>query len=116
MQFMENYWPALLITLFLGFKVYASAQFKKNIEEYKDQNPQYIDVRTIAEYMSANNPQSKNIPLDQVGQNLQKVDKDRPVIVVCRSGNRSGIAVNILKKAGFTKVYNGGPWQNIPAN
>jgi rhodanese-related sulfurtransferase len=46
------------------------------------------------------------IPLDQLGGRQSEVPQDREVVVVCRSGNRSGKGREILMKVGLTKVTN----------
>jgi len=46
------------------------------------------------------------IPLDQLRDRIDEVSKDRPVVTVCQSGNRSGMAAEILLKAGFEEVAN----------
>ncbi len=73
-----------------------------------------IDVRSKAEYNSGHIKNSKNIPLNGLGQNLKKIgDKNKPVITCCASGMRSASAKNILESAGFTDVYNGGGWRTL---
>ena len=73
-----------------------------------------IDVRTKAEYSSGHIQGSKNLPLRSLGQNFEKIgDKNKPVITCCASGMRSASAKNILEKAGFNQVYNGGGWKNL---
>jgi phage shock protein E len=72
-----------------------------------------IDVRTPAEYKSGHIKGSTNIPLDQLGGKIEFLrGKKVPVITVCRSGARSGMAKNILSGAGL-EVYNGGPWNSL---
>lgn len=69
-----------------------------------------IDVRTSGEFASGHAQGSINIPLDQLGNQLATMDKDRPVVTVCASGMRSGSAANLLRRNGFREVYNGGMW------
>ena len=72
-----------------------------------------IDVRTPGEYSSGHIPGSKNIPLDQIGSKVADLKKaGKPVITVCRSGSRSGMAKSRLASAGV-EVYNGGPWNSL---
>lgn len=72
-----------------------------------------VDVRTPQEYSEGNVPKSLNIPLGELQQNLKKLNPQQDIIVFCRSGNRSSQAKSILEKNGFTKVVNGGTWQNV---
>jgi rhodanese-related sulfurtransferase len=72
-----------------------------------------IDVRTPAEYKAGHIPGSRNIPLDQIGSKSAELKKaGKPVITVCRSGSRSGMAKSKLLASGI-EVYNGGAWQSL---
>ncbi len=78
-----------------------------------------IDVRTKDELSKDGRIQdASHIPLNQLKEKLGDLDQYRnsPVTVICRSGNRSGIACSQLKKSGFEEVYNlkGGilSWKN----
>jgi rhodanese-related sulfurtransferase len=73
-----------------------------------------IDVRTREEFYAGHYPGSENIPLDDITQRVQEIRvKQKPVIVVCRSGARSSAAAEILRNAGL-QVYNGGAWTSLP--
>ena len=68
-----------------------------------------IDVRTPQEYAQDHYPGAVNIPLDEIQQHLQELKTtEGPIVAYCRSGNRSGMAVSILKQNGINEVYNGG--------
>lgn len=72
-----------------------------------------VDVRTIGEYQAGHINGSKNIPLDMIKKEVENLKKlKKPVITVCRSGNRSGMAKSILASAGV-EVYNGGAWNSL---
>lgn len=72
-----------------------------------------VDVRTVAEYRSGHIEGSRNIPLDQIASKVKELKKSgKPVITVCRSGARSGMARTTLERAGIT-AYNGGPWNSL---
>jgi rhodanese-related sulfurtransferase len=67
-----------------------------------------LDVREDKEYAAGHIPRAKHIPLGQLQGRLNELDKykNKPVLVTCRSGNRSAHACRVLKKAGFETVYN----------
>jgi rhodanese-related sulfurtransferase len=67
-----------------------------------------IDVREPDEYAQGHAPGSTLIPLGQLEQRLGELKgaKDKTVVLICRSGNRSGTAQRILEKAGFSKTVN----------
>lgn len=85
---------------------------KVNFAELVQNGAQIIDVRTKAEYESGHIEGSLNIPLQTIESNLNKINKDKPVITCCASGMRSGSAKNILESNGF-EVYNGGGWAGL---
>ena len=69
-----------------------------------------IDVRTPQEYDHGHIQGSKNIPFDKIQREVKTIKSfNKPIITVCKSGARSGMAKSILKSAGV-EVYNGGPW------
>ena len=67
-----------------------------------------LDVRTLSEYEENHINSSILIPHDILGIQIDELlnYKDVEIIVHCRSGSRSKIAVNILISNNFTKVYN----------
>jgi adenylyltransferase/sulfurtransferase len=64
-----------------------------------------LDVREPFEYQIANLG-GKLIPLNDVPQRLAEVDRDREVIVHCKSGGRSQAAAEFLRNAGYPRVAN----------
>lgn len=67
-----------------------------------------IDVREPGEFSAGHVLGAKNLPLSRLeapGADLLK-RKDRPVIVYCETGDRSGKAAAVLKKQGFQRVVN----------
>lgn len=72
-----------------------------------------VDVRTKDEFRMGHIDGSKNIPLETIKKELQKIKKlNKPIITVCHSGNRSAIARSILSSTGI-EAYNGGPWTSL---
>ncbi len=68
-----------------------------------------IDVRTPEEFNSGHIEGAINIPLDVVATRIEELKAmPAPIIAYCRSGNRSGMAVNILKQNGIAQAINGG--------
>jgi len=63
-----------------------------------------LDVRTQEEWNEYHAPNTTLIPLDQLPSRLNEVPHDRQIVVVCRSGNRSQQAREILLNAGFEQV------------
>jgi phage shock protein E len=68
-----------------------------------------VDVRTVMEYQSGHVEGAINIPLDEVQSRISEFEEmPKPIVVYCRSGARSGMAMSILKQSGINDVYNGG--------
>lgn len=63
-----------------------------------------LDVRQPEEWAEYHVPDSTLIPLGELPNRLNELPRDREIVVVCRSGNRSGQARDILLDAGFTQV------------
>lgn len=72
-----------------------------------------VDVRTPMEFMGGAVADSTNIPLDQVMSHMEELKAlAQPLVLVCASGNRSGMAQQYLSKQGL-ECYNGGSWLNV---
>jgi phage shock protein E len=74
-----------------------------------------IDVRSPQEFDRGHIKGSKNIPVNIIQREMNAIKKlNKPVITVCQSGARSGMAKSVLKAAGI-EVYNGGSWFGLKA-
>jgi rhodanese-related sulfurtransferase len=69
-----------------------------------DDNVTLLDVRTIPEYKEGHLRDATLIPLDRLPENLNKLPKDKKILVYCRSGSRSISASRILKSHGYTPI------------
>ncbi|GFE16312.1 MBL fold hydrolase [Streptomyces glebosus] len=65
---------------------------------------QLIDVRNPAEYEAGALPGARNLPLAGLAHRIAELDPSRPVVLYCRSGNRSVIAAALLEAHGFAEV------------
>ena len=70
----------------------------------RDQGAFILDVRTQEEWDAGHIPDATLIPLDQLQARAAEVPQDQRVVIVCRSGNRSAQARDILKQSGWTLV------------
>jgi len=66
-----------------------------------------LDVREPGEFAAGHPPRARHIPLKELSGRLDEIGKykERAVIVTCRSGPRAASACRVLKRAGFTAVY-----------
>ena len=78
-------------------------ELKQMIDNQEDF--QLIDVREEFEYETSN-IEGENIPLGEILLEKDKVSKDKPVVVHCRSGKRSAQAILLLEKEGYTNLSN----------
>lgn len=80
----------------------------KQAQSMNKQGALLLDVREPDEYSAVHAPDAKLIPLGQLSSRLPEIAtyKDKPIVVMCRSGRRSAQAVSLLKEAGYTQVSN----------
>ncbi|MEY2949635.1 MAG: hypothetical protein RLZZ248_836 [Bacteroidota bacterium] len=84
------------------------------VELLKNKNATVIDVREPYEFNHGHNQGAINIPLNQVlGRSEEIAKMSKPLILVCQSGNRSGMAVSMLKAKGVDDLYNGGSVNDV---
>ena len=74
-----------------------------------------VDVRTPAEFKDGSYPGAINIPISVLPVRMNELEpKDKPIVLYCASGARSGQGARILKSAGFTDVVNAGGLDDMP--
>ncbi len=114
----QNIWLVLLAAL-SGFMLLASL-FRGRLSGVRQAGPQeavmlmnhedalVLDVRENSEFADGHIGKARHIPLGSIGKRLNELEKfkDRPIVVVCRSGNRSATACRTLRRAGFQNVAN----------
>lgn len=108
----------IICTAIFGCKEAVNKEHVKDISSHEllkiieSGDVQLIDVRTPAEFNEGYIENAKNINFasPSFAKDITTLDKDKPVIIYCRSGNRSGKSVQDFINAGFTKIYdfNGG--------
>ena len=72
----------------------------------QDDKAVLLDVREANEVREAAVPGALHIPLGQLSQQGSTLPRDRDLLVLCRSGNRSSLATEMLHKNGFDRAYN----------
>ncbi|MDY6981422.1 MAG: rhodanese-like domain-containing protein [Pseudomonadota bacterium] len=110
----------LLINSYIGGRLrgYASTSPSEAVKMINREDALVLDVREDTEYQEGHIINAKHLPLSQLSDQMNQLEKhkERPIIVACRSGQRSGQACATLKKAGFDNVYNLGggimAWKN----
>lgn len=128
----EHFYLSIAFVVLLGmlgysfiaprFRSFGSTHTAEAVRLINHENAVVLDVREENEFYNGHIVNSIHIPLGFLKDRLKEVEKykDKPIIVSCRSGQRSATACTLLKKNGFAKVFNlsGGvtAWQsdNLP--
>lgn len=71
-----------------------------------DQDMVVLDVREAAEYAFRHIPNAISIPLDELEERMDELNKHQTIYVICRTGQRSDLAAQQLTERGFSKVIN----------
>ncbi len=81
-----------------------------SVDEFKDlkqqNNLQLVDLRGASEYKTAHIQGADNIFVGTIEKNLDKISKDRRVVIHCQGGDRAAIAYSSLAKHGYNNVLN----------
>jgi rhodanese-related sulfurtransferase len=115
---LQNIWLILLAAV-SGFMLFGGGVFGR-LSGIKQLGPQeavmlfnhedalMLDVREPSEWSDGHIAKARHIPLGKLKDRLSELEKfkNKPIIAVCRSGNRSGSACGLLKKSGFENVHN----------
>jgi rhodanese-related sulfurtransferase len=89
-------------SLFGGSASISSSEAKARID---GSNPPYLlDVREPHEFKDGHIPGARLVPLGDLAARLSDMPRDREILVVCRSGNRSSRATKQLNKAGLKAI------------
>lgn len=101
-----------VIAALVGFlAINAQAELSEaEARQYLKRGALVVDVRTVEEFQTKSLTNVINIPLDEVRAKFPAVvtNKSDVVLLHCRSGRRSGIAVGQLQTLGYTNVFNMG--------
>lgn len=87
---------------------------KKEVKAQLDKGTaQVVDVRGASEFKKGHIEGAENLFVGKLDKNLDKVSKDKSVIIHCQSGGRAAIAYSLLRANGFDKVSNyAGGWED----
>jgi rhodanese-related sulfurtransferase len=116
---LQNIWLILLAAV-SGFMLLGGGELFGRLSGIKQIGPQeavmlfnheealMLDVREQSEWVDGHIAKAKHIPLGKLKDRLSELEKfkSKPIIAVCRSGNRSGSACGTLRKAGFENLFN----------
>ncbi|MDX8396958.1 MAG: rhodanese-like domain-containing protein [Mariprofundaceae bacterium] len=104
-------WKRILAPKLSGVKKMTASDYLTQ----RDQPHTLLDVRSPSEWQSGHSPIAIHMPLGDVMTRMHELSKDKKLVVLCASGNRSAMAATKLAQAGFEDVYNFsggmGAWQ-----
>lgn len=109
MKLKQIYWVlAIALLVLIGLQFSAGGIDVKTAQAMTEKGALLLDVREPEEYAAVHAPDAKLIPLGDLEKRLPEIAdyKDRPIVVMCRSGHRSARAVSLLKEAGYSQVSN----------
>ena len=107
---------ALLAAAFLSpIAATAAPQAAAKMPAAKAAKGVWIDVRSPEEFKEGHLQSAVNIPFEQISQRIQALspNKNAPINLYCRSGRRADVALQELKKMGYTNVTNHGGYQDL---
>jgi phage shock protein E len=107
--------PATLLFLLVAAYVYlwrSSHEALKYAREYQNQGGLLIDVRSPAEYKSGHLPHAINLPLNELDASVPRLaqDKNQILLLHCKTGLRSELAAQRLKRQGYANAFNLGSY------
>jgi rhodanese-related sulfurtransferase len=119
LQFLQNNFWIFILALTSGIMLFWSF-FGNRLRGIKEvdhiaamqlinhKNALMLDVREQSEYAAGHVVNSKLIPLGKLRERIGELEKyrERPLVVICRSGQRSASACALLGKQGFAQAYN----------
>ncbi len=112
---MKKAMALLLTSLFVGLispTTWASERAEKGWQLI-EQGALVVDVRTPQEYAEGHLDNAVNFPLSDLDKHFKDIDKDKVIVLYCRSGNRSGKAYQYLQSQGFTQLHNAGGFAEL---
>lgn len=85
-----------------------SADTTRTVQLINHQDALILDVREANEFAGGHIANARHIPLGQLATSLKPLEKhkDKTIVVNCQSGTRSAMACGVLRKNGFSQVYN----------
>ncbi|MGF1503992.1 MAG: rhodanese-like domain-containing protein [Anaerolineae bacterium] len=95
-----------MLQALFGSKGFENISITDYMEDFDGVDHTLIDVRTASEFREGHMPGTINIPLNEIGRRTDEIPTNRPVVLVCATGNRSGAAARQLAGAGREHLYN----------
>ena len=91
--------------MFRSIKEVDAPELAQRLED-QPKNIRIIDVREMNEFTAGTMPGAEAMPMASIPVRLNELDKDKELVVVCRSGARSAQVCMFLQQQGFENVFN----------
>lgn len=85
----------------------------EQLQQLLEKGGQLIDVRSSMEFNQGALNGAINLPINTIQLNTDAIDQTKPVLLYCRSGQRSGMVKQFLVSLGFEDVYNIGSYSRF---
>ncbi|MDQ6952882.1 MAG: rhodanese-like domain-containing protein [Mariprofundaceae bacterium] len=95
-------WKRFIAPKLSGVKSISATDY----HQFRNEAHTLLDVRSDSEWQSGHPSTAIHIELGQINQRMDELSKDKALVVICASGNRSAMAATKLANAGFEPVYN----------
>ncbi|HPC40756.1 MAG TPA: rhodanese-like domain-containing protein [Spirochaetota bacterium] len=106
---------AVIMAAMISVSCFSDIAPKEQVKKWIDNGALIVDVRTPAEFGTGHYRNAIDVPLADIENSFAMFgNRNRLIVVYCRSGNRSGKARAILEKHGYMKVINGGRLKDMP--
>ncbi|GAL29746.1 phage shock protein E [Vibrio variabilis] len=105
---MKIFVNCFLLSLLFAFSSVQASERAQRGWQWIEEGAMVIDVRTPSEFNEDHLDQAVNYPLSELDKYIGNLDKSQPIVLYCRSGNRSGQALQYLSSKGFTALHNAG--------
>ena len=109
-EIVTKYLPLALVVSWIFYKWWNSYKVTKKLPILQKAGAIFIDVRSASEFENAHASICKNIPYNEIKNNLSAIPTSVPIVLCCATGTRSSIAKLALLKNGYKDVYNIGKW------
>lgn len=116
MEWVEQHVGNILIAIVIGWLIWkrfiapklsgVKSMSISNYHVFRHEEHTLLDVRSTSEWESGHPSNAIHIELGEIFKRMNELSKDKPLIVICASGNRSAMAATKLANAGFAAVYN----------
>lgn len=81
-------------------------EYQKQFADNGDSEYLLLDVREVDEFVDVRLPGAVNLPLSELQMRMDEIDDSKPIVLVCRTGNRSAMAAQFMAANGYSELYN----------